>query len=78
VERKRLLSVSEAEELTGRKAATWRRDILERRIPYVKLGRLVRIPLDAIEEIIRRGYRLPHTSEDKKNAVSTRGPLPGH
>ena len=54
---KEFLTVQEAETLTGRKAATWRRDVLERRIPYVKLGRLVRIPRAAIEDLIRRGYR---------------------
>ncbi len=54
---KELLSVQEAENLTGRKASTWRRDILKRRIPYVKLGRLVRIPREAIEGLIRKGYR---------------------
>ena len=46
METKQLLSVKEAEKLTGRKAATWRRDILERQIPYVKLGRQVKIPIE--------------------------------
>ena len=55
----RLLTVQQAELLTGRKAATWRRDILKRRIPYVKLGRQVRIPVEAIQELIRKGYRAP-------------------
>ena len=55
----RLLTVNEAEEMTGRKASTWRRDILKRRIPYVKLGRQVRIPIEAIRELIQRGYRRP-------------------
>ncbi len=54
---KQFLTVQEAETLTGRKAATWRRDILERRIPYVKFGRLVRIPISAIDDLIRKGYR---------------------
>ena len=54
---KMLLTVNEAEALTGRKAATWRRDILKRRIAYVKIGRQVRIPLKVINEIIDRGYR---------------------
>ena len=55
----RLLTVQQAEALTGRKAATWRRDILKRRIPYVKLGRQVRIPVEAIHDLIRKGYRAP-------------------
>jgi hypothetical protein len=56
-ENERLLTVFEAEELTGRKASTWRRDILTKRVSYVKLGRQVRIPLEVIQELIRRGYR---------------------
>lgn len=52
-----LLTVSEAEALTGRKASTWRRDILRRRIAYVKLGRQVRIPLEVVQNLIQEGYR---------------------
>lgn len=55
----KLLTVKEAEALTGRKVATWRKDILRRRIPYVKLGRQVRIPLEVVQELIRKGYRPP-------------------
>lgn len=55
----RLLTLSEAEAMTGRKVSTWRKDILLRRIPVVKLGRSVRIPIEAIEELIREGYRAP-------------------
>ena len=55
----RLLTVQQAEELTGRKAATWRRDILKRRIAYVKIGRQVRIPVEAVHDLIRKGYRAP-------------------
>jgi len=54
---KRFFSLQELETLTGRKVATWRRDILERKIPYVKFGRLVRIPKEAIEDLIHKGYR---------------------
>ena len=57
--KKLLYTVFEAEELTGRKAATWRRDILRRRIPYVKIGRQVRIPSEVIQDLIKRGYRFP-------------------
>jgi len=56
---KELLTVQEAEILTGRKASTWRRDILKRQIPYVKLGRQVRIPRAVIDELIRKGYKRP-------------------
>jgi hypothetical protein len=54
-----LLTVRQAEAMTGRKVATWRRDILCRRIPYVKLGRQVRIPLKVIQDLIQKGYRAP-------------------
>jgi excisionase family DNA binding protein len=53
----RLLTVKEAEDRTGRKASTWRRDILERRVPYVKIGRSVRIPVEFIEKLITDGWR---------------------
>ena len=54
----RLLTVQEAESLTGRKASTWRRDILERRIPVVRIGRRsVRIQLSTIQDMVKAGYR---------------------
>lgn len=53
---KQLLTVFEAETLTGRKAATWRKDILRRKIPCVRIGRQVRIPIEAIEQLVRDGY----------------------
>jgi len=53
----RLLTVFEAEALTGRKASTWRRDILEKRIPVIRLGRRqVRIQLSVIQKMIRQGF----------------------
>ena len=56
-ENDRLLTVFEAEALTGRKASTWRRDILEKRIPVVRLGRRqVRIQLSVIQKMIREGF----------------------
>ena len=55
----RLLTVQQAEALTGRKAATWRRDILDKRIAYVKIGRSVRIPVEAINQLIEKGWRDP-------------------
>jgi len=54
---RRLLTLAEAEALTGRKVSTWRKDILQRRVPFVKLRRSVRIPIEAIEDLIREGYR---------------------
>ncbi len=53
----RLLTLQEAEHLTGRKVSTWRRDILNRRISFVKIGRQVRIPLSVIDGLIRKGFR---------------------
>ena len=55
----KLLTVFEAEERTGRKASTWRRDIFERRISYVKIGRSVRIPEEVIDGLIAKGWRDP-------------------
>ncbi len=60
-----LLTVSQAEELTGRKASTWRKDILLRRVPYVRLGqRSVRIPREVIDRMIEEGWRDPVEPEE--------------
>ena len=53
----KLLTVEEAATRLGLKVSTLRRRILERRIDYVKNGRSVRIPLEAVERIITSGYR---------------------
>ena len=58
-----LLTVPQAARMTALKEATIRRRILERRIGYVKLGRSVRIPLQEVEKLIRRGYRPPIGNE---------------
>ena len=52
----RLLTVTEAEGMTGRKASTWRKDIHLRRIPTVRIGRQVRIPLSAIQALVTKGF----------------------
>ena len=54
---KQLLTVPQVAERLGLKPATIRRRILERRLPYVKLGRAVRIPVEAIDELIASSYR---------------------
>ena len=54
-----LLTVFDAERLTGRRVSTWRRDIRLRRIPFVKLGRSVRIPREVIEKMITDGWCEP-------------------
>jgi hypothetical protein len=59
----RLVSLQEAENLTGRKVSTWRRDIFERRVPVVHLGRRqVRIQLSVIQAMVKAGYRPADTA----------------
>jgi hypothetical protein len=53
----KLLTLRQAEEMTGRRVSTWRRDILRRRVSYVKIGRQIRIPLEVINDLVRSGYR---------------------
>jgi len=53
----KLLTVFEAEARTARKVSSWRRDILLRRIPYVKLGKSVRIPVEVIDALIAQGWK---------------------
>ena len=36
---RRLLTLSECEHLTGRRVVTWRKDIAQGRVDYVRLGR---------------------------------------
>ena len=54
---KQLLTVTEVATRLGLKPTTIRRRILERRIAYVKLGRAVRIPIEAVEALIIASYR---------------------
>lgn len=54
---KQLLTVTEVATRLGLKPATIRRRILERRMPYVKLGRAVRIPIEAVDALITASYR---------------------
>lgn len=56
-EGERFLTLQEAETLTGRKVATWRRDLLLKKVAYVKFGRQVRIPLSEIERLVMDGWR---------------------
>jgi excisionase family DNA binding protein len=55
----RLLTVREAANRLGLKECTIRRRILERKIVYVKNGRSVRIPVEAVEDLITNGWRDP-------------------
>ena len=56
---KRLLTLMECEMRTGRKVATWRKAIARREIPFVHLGRSVRIPEEYIEDLIQKGWHDP-------------------
>lgn len=53
----RLLTVPEVAVRLGLKESTVRRRILERKMDYVKNGRSVRIPVEAVEKVIVAGYR---------------------
>jgi hypothetical protein len=54
----RLLTLKEAEAMTGRRVSTWRRDIFERRVPVIHLGRRqVRLQLSVIQAMVKAGYR---------------------
>jgi excisionase family DNA binding protein len=55
----RLLTLSECEALTGRKVSTWRKAIAQRRIPFVRLGRSVRIPQEVVDKLIQQGWHDP-------------------
>jgi hypothetical protein len=55
----RLLTLFEAEAITKRKVATWRKDIRLRKVPYVRIGRQVRIPGEFIEQMIAKGWHEP-------------------
>ena len=52
-EGQRLVTCAAAAQTLGLKEATVRVWVARRRIPSVKLGRAVRIPAEAVEELIR-------------------------
>jgi excisionase family DNA binding protein len=56
---KRLLTLMECESRTGRKVSTWRKAIAKREIPFVRIGRSVRIPQEIIEDLVSKGWRDP-------------------
>ena len=55
----RLLTLVECEARTGRKVSTWRKAIAQRRIPFVRSGRSVRIPEEVVDELIQQGWQDP-------------------
>ncbi|HEV3277205.1 MAG TPA: excisionase family DNA-binding protein [Terriglobia bacterium] len=52
---KKLLSVGEFAEALGVTVACCRRWILERRVTFTKIGRLVRIPATEVERLVAEG-----------------------
>ncbi len=56
---KRLLTLEQCEAITGRKISTWRKAIYRREIPYVRIGRSVRIPEEVIQDMIEKGWCAP-------------------
>ncbi len=55
----RLLTVYELEALTKRKVSTWRKAISQKRVPVVRIGRSVRVPVEFIERMIEEGWSDP-------------------
>lgn len=53
----KLLRVEEVADVLGLRVSTVRRMVFERRVPTVKIGRSVRIPQEAIDRIIAKGWR---------------------
>jgi excisionase family DNA binding protein len=54
----KLLRISEAADATGHRESTWRKWVLLRKVPFVKIGRSVRIEASVIERMITEG-RIP-------------------
>lgn len=52
---KKLLSIAEFAEALGVTVACGRRWILERRITFTKIGRLVRIPASEVDRLVEEG-----------------------
>ena len=52
-----LLSLHACAELTGRKLSTWRKDVLLRKIPVVRIGRQIRVRRSDLEKLLARGFR---------------------
>jgi len=57
-----LLSVNQAAEMLGTTVRFPRRLVAERRVRFIHIGRHVRIPLSALEDLIRDGTVEPDSS----------------
>jgi len=62
----KLLTLQQCEEMTGRKISTWRKAIAQRTIPFVRLGRSIRVPLEYIQALIDEGWREPVKNENSE------------
>ena len=58
-----LLTLKECEAWTKRRVSTWRKDIREGKVPIVRIGRQIRVPLKFIEKLISQGSRPPINME---------------
>jgi hypothetical protein len=52
-----LLTLRTCAALTERKESTWRKDVLLKKVPVVRIGRQVRIKRRDLEAMIARSYR---------------------
>ncbi len=55
----RLMTLLEVQTLTGKKVSTWRKAIAEKKVPYVRLGRSIRVPQEFVERLIEEGWHDP-------------------
>ena len=62
----KLYSLRTIAELTDTTVGSWRRRILDREIPYVKIGKSVRISAEAIQEYIDV---IPSLSDEAENIL---------
>ena len=66
VEPDQLLTLEECADFTGIKLPTWRAWIVQRRVPYVKLGRAVRIKASELQRLITKGEQLAFPAEGRR------------
>ncbi len=55
----KLLTLAELQAKTGKKVSTWRKAIAEKKIPYVRLGRSIRVPQEFLDRLIEDGWHDP-------------------
>jgi excisionase family DNA binding protein len=55
----RLLNVAEVANLLGIKVSTIRAWVLERKIPYYKIGRSIRFSEQELQEFLQKNHRIP-------------------